>query len=196
MNKLLNWVVSDKDGFELLRQIDEDLSDQCRNANCPTCNAPLDRASYGRKMFGVAQALWAIEAIFYSLCCRGMNGGRRHRIRPPSVRFLDRKRYLAPLVLLIMIIKDGGTVRRLKDFEARLGPNIRISRATIKRWRKFWRETFPKSRFWQAALGAFQAPVPEAAAMPATLLDRFNGPTPQEQLLQCLGFLAPFGRHA
>jgi hypothetical protein len=34
-----------------------------------------------------------------------------------------------------------------------------IAPQTLSRWRKFWRETFPQSRCWQAQKGCFIPPV-------------------------------------
>lgn len=60
---------------------------------------------------------------------------------------------------------------------------------TMTRWRRWWREDFPKSQVWQELRGLLLPPIgPEA--LPGGLLGRYAG-TLQEQVLQVLELLLP-----
>jgi hypothetical protein len=87
---------------------------------------------------------------------------------PSSLRFLGRKVFFGVLVLLLPVLRDGPTPERLARLRATYGVSVR----TVRRWCRFWRETFVASRAWQAARGRFAAPV-RAGSMPAALLGAF-----------------------
>jgi hypothetical protein len=84
---------------------------------------------------------------------------------PPSLRFLGRKVFFGVLVLLLTVLRDGPTPERL----TRLCATYAVSVRTLRRWSRFWRETFVASRVWQSARGRFAAPVP-AESVPGALL--------------------------
>jgi len=88
---------------------------------------------------------------------------------PPSLRFLGRKVFFGVLVLLLPVLRDGPTPERL----GRLCTAFAVSVRTVRRWCRFWRETFVTSRVWQAARGHF-AVVVRAEAMPGSLLGAFS----------------------
>ena len=64
---------------------------------------------------------------------------------PPSLRFLGRKVYLAAIVVLIAIMREGATAARMRQLSELIG----VNRRTIERWREWWRGAFTASPFWQ-----------------------------------------------
>ena len=70
-----------------------------------------------------------------------------------------------------------------------LAPVVSVDRHTVERWRRWWRDTFTVTPFWQAARAAFMPPV-DHAALPAALLDRFAGDA-GDRLVALLRFLGP-----
>lgn len=171
--------------WRLLMRFDEDLAAEVRDCGCPQCAAPLHSARYPRKPRGVARALLGegYEQRL-SFCCA--REGCRRRVTPPSVRFLGRRVYLGALVVLVSALAQGLTGARQAGLCQRLG----LSRRTLRRWRRWWREVFPASRWWQVE-GARLVPAVEVAQLPGALLERFRGADPGAQLLALLAFLAP-----
>lgn len=102
-----------------------------------------------------------------SFCCA--EEGCRRRATPPSLRFLGRKVFFGVLVLLIPILREGPTAERVRRLEARFG----VSRRTLYRWRQWWRETVPRSRWWQQQRGLFAAVV-DGEKFPGSLLAAFG----------------------
>jgi hypothetical protein len=77
--------------------------------------------------------------------------------------------FFGVLVLLVPVLRDGATRVRLD----RLCQTFAVSMRTVRRWVRFWRETFVTSRVWQSVRGRFARPVPEGA-LPGSLLDAFS----------------------
>lgn len=118
-----------------------------------------------------------------SYCCE--REGCRKRHTPASVRFLGRRVYVGIIVVLVMVLglcvsKDRGPAQ---------APEVAVSRRTLGRWRRWWREDFPASVLWRATQGRLMPPV-DASTLPASLLPRF-GETLQEQVLRVLRLLLP-----
>jgi len=90
-------------------------------------------------------------------------------VTPASLRFFGRKVFFGLLVLLLPVLRDGPTPERLN----RLCATFAVSVRTVRRWCRFWRETFVTSRVWQAARGRFATPV-RAEALPGSLLGTFS----------------------
>jgi hypothetical protein len=118
----------------------------------------------------------------FSLCCA--RHGCRTRKTPPSLRFLGRKVYLTATIILIAILREGATERRMR----RLKEIVGVDRRTVARWRIWWR-LISASPFWTGARAAFMPPVDEDR-LPAVLLERFAGDA-TERMLALLRFLAP-----
>jgi hypothetical protein len=110
-----------------------------------------------------------------SFCCE--REGCRKRHTPASVRFLGRRVYVGVIVVLIMAI--GLCLPGDRGHPP--APELGVSRRTLGRWRRWWREDFPTSVVWRAAQGRLMPPV-DASALPASLLPRFGEPL-QEQVL-------------
>lgn len=120
-----------------------------------------------------------------SFCCAVE--GCRVRATPPSLRFLGRKVFFSLWVLLLPVLREGPTPERV----SRLEEVFAVSRRTLLRWRRWWCEVVPHSRFWQARRGDWARPVaPEA--LPGSLLATFSHlAAASERLLAVLRWLAP-----
>jgi hypothetical protein len=86
------------------------------------------------------------------------------------LRFLGRKVYFAVVVLLVPVLREGLSAKRLE----RLSGLFPVSVRTVRRWRRFWRETFVAGGIWRAARGRFAIAV-RAAELPGCLLEAFCG---------------------
>ncbi|HZA02865.1 MAG TPA: hypothetical protein VE665_11360 [Hyphomicrobiaceae bacterium] len=168
---------------QLLLQFDEDLATEARRLGCPDCDGKLHSAVYRRKPRGTVRPLEPQFRVRFSFCCA--KDGCRRRSTPASLRFLNRRIYLGAVVVLVSALRCGATPFRMKSLKALVG----VSRQTVLRWQRWWREVFPHTDFWRAAQGALRAPV-EIGALPLSLLDEFLGGA-QERLLDLLRFLQP-----
>ena len=180
-------LLRDSSFFASLLQFDHDLAAQARQAGCP-CGGALHSAHYPRKPRGGPQGLGAEHSLRLSLCC--CVEGCRRRTTPPSLRFLGRKVFFGVWVLLLPVLRDGPNRQRLQ----RLEEVFAVSRRTLLRWRRWWREAVPGSRFWQARQGHFARPV-AWEALPGSLLEAFSQDAPpRERALAALRWLAPLAR--
>jgi hypothetical protein len=168
----------------ILPRVDEELAEHVREKGCPFCRGRLDRARYPRKprSLGEFGAGWNRRESF---CCA--EEGCRRRRTPPSVRFLGRRVYVGVVVVLVSVLVQGLTARRLRALRKSLG--VEIDPRTLERWRRWWREAFPASAFWRAARARFLPPV-EETDLPRSLLARFAADT-LEGLVSALRWLAP-----
>lgn len=170
--------------FTLLLRLDEDTAAQARQVGC-ACGGVLHSARYARKPRGGPEGLGPEYAMRLSFCC-SVEGCRR-RVTPPSLRFLGRKVFFGVLVVLVPILRQGPTPQRLR----RLAEVYEVSPRTLLRWRRWWREVFPQSRFFQAMQGRFASPV-AIEALPGSLLAAFSGLAhPGERVLAVLCWLSP-----
>lgn len=176
-------VLGDARFHELLLAFDRDLAASVRAGGCPQCHAVLHSASFARKPRGAGCALGPEHYQRLSLCCA--KEGCRKRVTPPSLRFLGRRVYLGAAVILISAMRCGSTPARVRELQKCVG----VSRRTLSRWRRWWREVFVQSAFWRASRASFMPPV-EQADLPASLLVRFTEET-EHRLLQLLRFLTP-----
>jgi hypothetical protein len=118
-----------------------------------------------------------------SFCCARREC--RKRVTPPSMRFLGRRVYLGAFVVLVSAMRHGLSERRVAELRALLG----VARSTLVRWRRWWRETFAASPLFAAVRGHLAMPV-DAAGLPASLLERFEGDE-RQRLLAMLVMLLP-----
>ena len=151
--------------WTFLFSIDQDLAKACQAQKCPACGGRLHSADYPRKPRGPS-SLPDSYRYRLSFCCA--RDGCRKRVTPPSVRFLGRKVYLGTIVILVSAMRQGPTPRRLRELTNRFG----VSRRTIYRWREFWNDYFPQTRFWQAARARL-VPVHEITELPLSILSAF-----------------------
>jgi hypothetical protein len=170
--------------FDLLLRLDEDLAEEARSRGCD-CGGSLHRSCYERKPRGGPPGLGPEHSIRVSFCCE--KEGCRRRVTPPSLRFLGRKVFFGVIVLLVPVLRDGPTPKRLE----RLCAKFSVSPRTLRRWMRWWRETFPASRFWLASRGRFARPV-ASQALPSSLCSAFDGLVEApSRVLAVLRFLAP-----
>ena len=145
--------------------VDQDLARTEHERGC-CCGARLHRADFPRKPRGGPDRLPVEVCYRLSFCCS--REGCRKRSTPPSVRFLGRTVYLGAVVLLTTAMRQGPTPRGLGELRRLFG----VDRRTLARWRVFWLERFPGSRFWKIGRARFQQPV-DVATLPLSLLDAF-----------------------
>ncbi len=167
----------------LLLCIDQDLAEGVRVEGCRHCGGVLHRADYPRKPWGVGRQSMAYYARRLSLCCA--RDGCRRRSTPATVRFLGRRRYVAVIMILVSALTHGVTPRRGERLRQALG----VSRRTLVRWRRWWRERFVATAFWRVQRARF-AKALETARLPVGLLAAFEG-SMRQRLLHLLVFLAP-----
>jgi hypothetical protein len=178
-------LLQDRTFYEMLARFDEDLAAEVHAQGCP-CGGRLHRASYPRKPRGGPADLGPAYDRRHSFCCD--REGCRRRATPASLRFLGRRVYLGVVVVLVSIMAHGLLPARLAKLREALGGSLSVR--TLKRWRTWWGEVFPRSLFWTQARGRFAPPV-DLARMPAALLHRFRGPTLAVRVRLLLAFLAP-----
>jgi hypothetical protein len=123
--------------------------------------------------------------VRFSFCC-GVDGCRRRRT-PASLRFLGRKVFFGVVVLLLPVLREGPTPARLSQLEQ----VFEVSRRTLLRWRRWWREAFAQSRVFSAWRGRFAEPV-ALDALPGSLLAAMSAGLPGTQgVLALLALLVP-----
>ena len=148
--------------FVILNHIDSDLAEKTRVQGC-SCGGRLHTSNYPRKPRAPVD-LGAEHRKRHSFCCAEC----RRRETPPSVRFFGRRVYAFPVVVLLTALAAGLSGNRLATLRAEFG----VDRRTLERWRLWWREVFPETKFWKAARARFSPPV-EGPRLDA-LLDRFR----------------------
>jgi hypothetical protein len=89
-------------------------------------------------------------------------------------------------VVLASALHSGLTDRRTGQLTEWLG----VPKRTIERWRAWWRQDLVDSTFCKIARAMFMAPV-AAAALPASVLERFEAPDLPSKLVALLRFLTP-----
>jgi hypothetical protein len=176
------WV-GDARLYAFLWECDRDLAAEARAGGCRVCGGRVDSARYPRKPRGSPADLGPAFETRESFCCA--QDGCRKRLTPPSLRFLGRKVDLGAVVVLVSAMRHGATPTRV----ARLQELVGVSPRTLARWRRWWRDTFGTSRFWQAAAGRFGSPVAREL-LPWSLLARFAGDV-RDRLVAILRFLRP-----
>lgn len=170
-------ILSDPQFFVILFRIDSDLAAKARADRCP-CGGRLDSADYPRKPRAPG-VLGREHHRRHSFCCAGC----RRRTTPPSVRFFARRVYAFPVVVLVTALSAGFSGSRLATLRNEFG----VDRRTLERWRVWWREVFPETRFWKTARARFSPPVDGAQldAVRARFADGIDG------LVLLLRFLSP-----
>lgn len=168
----------------VLNVIDRDLMDQAKKKGCPFCKNKLHQANYPRSPAGMPSEFREHYDARLSLCCSAC----RKRTTSPSVRFFGRRWFPAPIFVFICILQCGINERRLSQIKKHFG--ITVSERTWKRWRRWWREAFMTTKFWQQAKGI--APIDEKTNknIARVLFDLFRGNL--EEKIRCLlQFLSP-----
>ena len=138
-------------------------------------------ADYPRKPRGCPAAVFEAYSWRFSFTC----GRCEKRATSASVRFLGRRVYVAVMLMLVSP-PQGLTACQLSD---QLGVPLR----TLLRWRRWWRDDFQCTAFWQAERSQYMPP-PERTQLPQSLLERFEADSPTDQLAQALRWLSPLSR--
>jgi len=160
-------LLRDSSFFDLLLRFDADLAQEVQAAGCP-CGGVLHSARYPRKPRGGPEELSREHGMRASFCCA--REGCRRRATPPSLRFLGRKVFFGVVVVLLPILREGPSPERLRRLEQRFA----VSRRTLYRWREWWQDLVPRSRWWQSERGHYATPV-DAEKLPGSLLAAFSG---------------------
>lgn len=176
-------VLSDAAFYRLLLRVDEDMATAEQRQRCPACGAALHAGHFARKPRGVPAGVGEDYRKRFSFCCA--NRECRKRRMPPSVRFLGSKVYPFAVVVLISAMRCGPSRRRMRELQELIG----VSRHTVMRWSKWWREMLPETHFWRGTGRTLMPPV-SVQELPASLLERFAG-APAERLLLLLRWLSP-----
>lgn len=171
-------VLQDPAFFRLLTRIDEELAAATRLGGCRFCEGALHVADYPRKPRGCPAAVQEAYSRRLSFTCARCE----RRATSPSVRFAGRRVYLA--VVLMLVSPPGSASAQA------LRARLRIASVTLKRWRKWWREGFAATPFWQSVRERFMPPV-TIGELPQSLLERFEASAMMARLAQALRFIAP-----
>ena len=165
--------------FAFLLKCDQDIARVARQGGCPLCGGPLHQANFPRKPRGGAIEIGSPEALRLSFCCG--REGCRSRVTPFSLRFLGRRVYLAAATALVAAM-TGARRSTLARF-------VGVSPRTLRRWRRWWREHFPRTDLWIATCGRLRRPI-STAKLPGAMLAAFAGDL-RARLLAFLRWLAP-----
>jgi hypothetical protein len=176
-------VLEDPAFFHFLSRIDEEFASATRLRRCPGCTGPLHAADFPRKPRGCPAAVLEEYSWRFSFTC----GRCDARSTSPSVRFLGRRVYLA--VVLMLFSPPGGSQGQ------ELCELLSIPARTLKRWRRWWREDFARTAFWQSVRERFMPPV-VTERLPHSLLDRFDAGAMADRLMRSLSFIAPLSTRA
>lgn len=176
-------VLDDPRFYRFLCVVDADLAATVQTAGCPRCGATLHSARYPRCIQGVAMQPESTHDYRASFCCA--RDGCRRRVTPLSVRFLGRKRFLSAVVLLVSAARYGARAKLVQALQRAYG----ISRSTLARWQRWWRETVPQTAFWVVAKTRV-TPSIDPSRVPVELVRRFEATAAMENLIAVLRFIA------
>lgn len=158
-------VCLDGEFFRRLTQIDGMIAIAVAAGGCRHCGGPLHQGNYRRKpRGGWIAASGEAFTLRHSLCC-GREGCRK-RALPPSLRFLARRVYLEAVVLLATV--QAMLTAAMVSASTATGVPVR----TLRRWRRWWSEDFPKLDAWVVMRALFVPPPPDEDELPKSLLDR------------------------
>lgn len=107
---------------------------------------------------------------------------------PPSVRFLGRRVYWAPVLLLVSALRQAkNPVITLERLKAVCG----VWRSTVNRWQRYFRGLFAESSNYRRLAGYLMPPI-ATDNLPQGLLERFciACSDPEVALVNCLRTLA------
>lgn len=170
-------VLRDPAFFRFLLRIDEEFAAEARRGGCGKCCGPLHVADFPRKPRGCPPTVVEDYSWRFSFTC----GRCDARTTSRSVRFLNRRVYVA-VVLLLASPSQGWAARQLCD-------QLSVAMRTLERWRRWWREDFLRTPFWQAHTSRFMPPL-ASAQLPRSLLERFEAPSLADRLVQALRVLS------
>jgi len=179
--------------YKLLFFIDCHFSETVKDQRCPFCKGVLHQADYPRKPRAPFKNIPEEYQKRHSLCCSCEKC--RKRSLPPSCRFMGRKVYFWPVILIVMALRQNKENSYSTGMLMRL---FNISRNTLKRWFKFFKECFPQQPEWQQIRGLIPVNISNheiPGRLFYTYLSRFNG-NALKALIQCLVVLTSQGGFA
>lgn len=144
----------------------------------------LHRADYPRKPAGVPARFADLYSRRLSFCSD--RDGDRRRLTPPSVRFMGRRVYAFAVFLLASVLRDDVNELRAAQLKGLLD----VSEQTLRRWRRWWLETFPATAVWRELRGRF-VPGISLDELPAALLSRSRIRSEGKRVLKLLELLSP-----
>jgi hypothetical protein len=175
--RLLNSVAF----YMLLKEMDKHIAQPWWGTRCPVCGrGVLHVGDFRRKAWGCPVGLPETWYVRFDFCCSAC----RHRELPPSVRFLGRRVYAGVWIALISTMTRGPTAEALSVLRRELG----VHATTVYRWRTWWREVFPETKFFRA-LVARLAPGFDVAGLPTSLVELFGWR--YEDVLAMLNAISP-----
>ncbi len=181
---MLHGILVGASEWALFTRIDASIAEAFREAGCGRCGGRLHVADYARKPRGLGFRQGEGFTRF-SFCC-GSEGCRR-RSTPPSVRYFGSRVYASGCFLVVSALSGGCSAAAAHKLCMRLG----IARRTLRRWRRWWREAFPRTPQWISRRGGLARP-PAGDALPASLLALFGVAGDRGGLLRALRWLLPW----
>lgn len=178
-------LLNDSKLYESLRELDEEIAAEWKEGDCGFCGEILHWARYRRKPRGGPMESKTPYQFRLSFCCALC----RRRTTPPSVVFLGRKVFFGAVVVLACALRHGAEGMVVSKLQELTG----ASQRTLRRWLKWWREDFVRSRFWASARGRLKHPV-EEGRLPRSLLDCFEAKEEGSRLRDLLRFLSPLSQ--
>lgn len=166
-----------------LVHLDDLLAAKARKAGDPF-GGRLHRADFPRKPAGVPRRFSHLYSRRISFC--GALDGDRHRLTPPSVRFLGRRVYVFAVFLLASVLRNEVNELRVAQIKGLLD----VSEETLRRWRSWWLETFPTTAVWRTLRGRF-VPSISVEDLPGELLHRSRIRSVAQRVTKVLELLAP-----
>lgn len=183
-NQAMNPIITDPRLYNTLLKIDKELADEARGKGCPRCGGTLHSAKYPRKIKRSCFPIDGKNIIRFSFCCN--TDGCRRRVTPRSVRFMGRRRYLSVVVVLHSALCHGLTQRRIEEVSKLVGVSLR----TLSHWQTWWRETLPRTQFWQHAK-AFLMSAWVPINLCRDLVEIFSAQNEQSGIVNLLQFISP-----
>ena len=171
-------LLRDANFYDFLLRLDEDLAEETRASGC-SCGGRLHQAHYWRKPRGGPQGLCRRMSLRLSYCCS--EEGCRRRRTPPSLRFVGRKVFFSVVVLLVPVLREGPKRERLR----RLQEVFEVSPRTVRRWQRWWRESFSQSRAMTRLQGLCVESI-RREALPGSLLRVFRSICPVSERVLCV----------
>jgi hypothetical protein len=151
--------------FSFLLEIDRSIANEAHKKLCTYCGGKLDCGDFFRTGYGIPDNCKDELRRRFSFCCRNC----RKRETPDSLRFMRGFGYAALIVVLLSAIQNGVTEERART----LTRALRVSRQTISRWIKWWRDDFATSPFWKAARGRLPVEYSNLEP-PSTIINAFH----------------------
>jgi hypothetical protein len=149
---MLEEIVRSVSFFSFLYNIDKEMAEAVRSRGCPLCGGRLDSGKYRSKPRGSPVEIPEEYCERLSLCCS--SEGCRSRVLAPSCLFMGRRVYWGAIVLLVVGLRQG----RQEGFTARkIRERYGVTRNTLQRWMRYFREEFSKTEIWKRRRGRLGA---------------------------------------